>query len=144
MPADLYTKILAQRAQLLTIKSHMHNFGNLMYNLAAQLTAEGNPNSGATLLIAMADFDLWKNQVSNGTDNYRWTETDTLLWINDNWPAGGGCYTLTMEDILAKVWDSTPLETFFFINYIDGMRAAIMNKEITGEKLAEIYRHFLT
>ncbi len=55
--------------------------------------------------------------------------------------AGGG---VDMDAILAAIWESTPLEIFFFVNYIDGMRASIWNKEIQETRLADIYRHFLT
>jgi len=51
-------------------------------------------------------------------------------------------YELTMSKILDAIWESTPLETFFFVNYIDAMRAAIWNKEISEQRLADLYRHF--
>ena len=121
----------------------MNSFYNSLLALASNLTSEGCPSSGATVLITAGHLWDWMFQLSDGTDNYRWCETDTLLWINDNWPTDGAAYELTMEDMLAKIWGATPLETFFFINYIDGMRASIWNIEIKEEKLSEIYRHFL-
>ena len=51
-------------------------------------------------------------------------------------------YELTMAKIMDAVWLSTPLETFFFVNYVDAMRAAIWNKEISETRLVELYRHF--
>jgi len=115
-----------------------------MNTLATHLTAEGNPNSGATLLIALGWLQKWENQVSNGTDNFRYALTDVFLWINDNWPANGNGeeYELTMEKILDAVWDSDKLRWFHFINYIDAMRAGIWNTEIYETHLAEWYRHF--
>lgn len=55
---------------------------------------------------------------------------------------GGDEYELTMEKIMDAVWESNKLESFFFINYIDAMRASIWNVEIQETKLAELYRHF--
>ena len=50
---------------------------------------------------------------------------------------------IDMSAILDAMWASTPLQTFFFVNDIDAMRAAIWNKEISEQKLVDLYNHFL-
>lgn len=49
---------------------------------------------------------------------------------------------LTMQKIIETMWESNPLESFHFINYIDAMRASIWNISIYEEHLHEWYRHF--
>lgn len=143
MPEALYNKILEQRAQLLAIKVHMNNFYNDMYDLAGQLTSEGCPNSGQSVLNACVHLWDWIFQLSNGTDNYRYAETDTLLWINDNWPTDGVEYELTMSKIMTAMWDAQPYQCLLFIPMIDAMRGAIQEKTVTVEWMGNALRHFL-
>ena len=49
---------------------------------------------------------------------------------------------VTMDSILDAMWESDKLRNFHFINWIDAMRASIMNVEIYETHLAEWYRHF--
>lgn len=71
------------------------------------------------------------------------TSFDYVYWGNVHIGLYNRAGPVTMQKILETMWESTPLETFFFVNYIDGMRAAIWNKEIQQERLEEIYSHFL-
>lgn len=63
---------------------------------------------------------------------------ESLYWASKE----GGDGELTMSMLLNALWKSDSLETFFYVNYIDAMRASIWNKEISAEKLHELYRHF--
>ncbi len=76
------------------------------------------------------------------TETYYWQSDmfESIYWASQ----GGEEYELTMQKILDQVWESSPLETFFFVNYIDGMRAAIWNKDMQIERFEDIYKHFLT
>jgi len=47
-----------------------------------------------------------------------------------------------MDAILEAIWNSDKLRWFYFINYIDAMRAGIWNMEIYETHLADMYRHF--
>ena len=49
---------------------------------------------------------------------------------------------VTMDSIIAAMWDSDKLRWFHFINYIDAMRGGIWNTEIYETHLAEWGRHF--
>ncbi|GAI67645.1 unnamed protein product [marine sediment metagenome] len=55
--------------------------------------------------------------------------------------AGGD---VTMDKIIAAMWETDKLRSFHFINYIDAMRASVWNVEIYETHLAEWYRHFTT
>ena len=63
---------------------------------------------------------------------------ESIYWASQE----GGNGAIDMSAILDALWGANPLETFFFVNDIDAMRAAIWNKEISEEKLNELYRHF--
>lgn len=128
MPTALYDKILEQRAQLLTIKTHINNFYNDMYNLAGQLEGEGCPNSAQSVYNACVHLLEWRDQISDGTDNFRYALTDALLWINDNWPTDGDEYVLTAIKI-CEAWAVNDFEErALTIAYIDRMRQLIWDE----------------
>lgn len=58
------------------------------------------------------------------------------------WAAQGGGGTVDMDAILNAMWDGDRLRWFYFINYIDAMRAGIWNVEIYESHLVEWYIHF--
>ncbi|MBA7618691.1 hypothetical protein ES703_26022 [subsurface metagenome] len=63
---------------------------------------------------------------------------ECLYWAAQE-PVGDG---VDMAAILAAMWDDDKLQTYFFVNYIDAMRASIWNIKIEPERLHELYRHF--
>lgn len=125
--------------------SHLLNARNHLYFAGDSIAAQDWADAKDELYGAADDFgrfgkyllqdDIWY-------ESLRRDWRDALYWINDNWPSDDKKYVLTMKKIMDEIWESTPLETFFFINYIDAMRAAIWNKSISAEKLHELYRHF--
>lgn len=68
---------------------------------------------------------------------------DALYWINDNWPANGEEYELTMSKILDAMWDAKPHQCLLFVPMIDAMRGSIWNKTVTSEWMGNALRHFL-
>jgi len=142
MPAQLDTRNSALWAGYNTLGSRILTLRNYCYALATQIGDE-NFTAAETVLNNMGDY--WGSYVkpalcdSGGIKGLTYSPLD---WISDNWPTDGDEYELTMQKMLDEIWDATPLEIFFFINYIDAMRAAIWNKEISEEKLHELYRHF--
>jgi len=142
MPAALQTLINDTNTQLKAIGDiYFDGIYDSMSSLHDNLTAEGCPNSADTVLAMRWFFGKLRDKYSTAVGSYRIRLINTLQWINNNWPEGD-VYELTMAAILDAIWDSTPLETFFFVNDIDAMRAAIWNKEISEQKLVELYRHF--
>lgn len=132
MPADLYNLILEQRAQLLTISSHINNFYNDMYGLSVQLSAEGCPGSANAVQLACVHLLEWRDQIADGTDNFRYALTKTLLWINDNWVTDGGDgeppYELTAEKI-CEAWAADNFQArALTIAFIDRMRQLIWDE----------------
>jgi len=142
MPAALQTLINDTNTQLKAIGDiYFDGIYDSMSSLHDNLTAEGCPNSADTVLAMRWFFGKLRDKYSTAVGSYRIRLINTLQWINNNW-SEGDVYELTMAAILDAIWDSTPLETFFFVNDIDAMRAAIWNKEISEQKLVELYRHF--
>ena len=142
MPAALQTLINDTNTQLKAIgDTYFDGIYDSCSSLHDWLTAEGCPESGDVVLSMRWYFGKLRDKYSTAIGSYRIRLINTLQWINDNWPEGVE-YELTMAKIMDAVWLSSPLETFFFVNYIDAMRAAIWNKEISEEKLHELYRHF--
>jgi len=143
MPPALQSLINDTNTQLKAIGDiYFDGIYDSMSSLHDWLDAEGCPNSADEVLAMRWYFGKLRDKYSTAIGSYRIRLINTLQWINDNWTEGDG-YELTMQKILDAAWVSSPLETFFFVNYIDAMRAAIWNKEISVEKLAELYRHFL-
>ena len=142
MPAALQSLINDTNTQLKAI-------GDIYFDAIEQwcldmhdaLDAEGCPNSADEVLGVRWHFGQLRDKFATAPGTYRIRLINTLQWINDNWPEDGVA-EIDMSMILDAVWLSSPLETFFFVNYIDAMRAAIWNKEIAEEKLHELYRHF--
>lgn len=142
MPAALQTLINDTNTQLKAIgDTYFDGLYDSMSSLHDWLDAEGNPESADVVLSMRWFVGKLRDKYSTAIGSYRIRLINTLQWINDNWPEGDG-YDLTMQKLLDAIWESTPLETFFFVNDIDAMRAAIWNKEISEEKLQELYRHF--
>jgi len=142
MPAELESLINDTDTQLKAIGDiYFDGIYDSMSSLHDNLDAEGCPNSADTVLAMRWFFGKLRDKYSTAVGSYRLRIINTLWWINDNWPEGVE-YELTMAKMLDAIWLSSPLETFFFVNDIDAMRAAIWNKEISAEKLQELYRHF--
>ena len=142
MPAALQSLINDTNTQLKAIgDTYFDGIYDSLSSLHDNLDAEGCPNSADTVLAMRWFFGKLRDKYSTAVGSYRIRIINTLQWINNNWPEGDG-YELTMAAILDAIWASTPLETFFFVNDIDAMRAAIWNKEISEQKLIELYRHF--
>ena len=118
------------------------DIGDCLSSLHDSLSAEGCPNSGDICLSMKYDFDLLKLWYGSIGGAYRNSLIGVFNWIDDNWPTDGDEYELTMDKILAAMWDSDRLRNFLFINYIDAMRAGIWNTEIYEKHLIEWYRHF--
>lgn len=122
-------------SDLYTARNHLYYAGD---NIAAQ-----NWSAAKDSLYQAANYFGYVGGHLHGTNDVSDNIFDALYWIEDNWPeVDGDPYVLTMQKIMDEIWLSSPLETFFFVNYIDAMRAAIWNKEISAEKLHELYRHF--
>jgi len=139
---SLTSDILDLRAIHLSLYSEWNNLTNDLNSLAAWLSAEGNPSSGAAA-SAMAAHTLNIRALYMGASpSMRNTTYAILHYIDDNLNGGAPPYELTMEKILAAMWDSDKLMSFQYINYIDAMRASIWNVEIYETHLADWYRHF--
>ena len=143
---SLTSDILTLRAIHLSFNSEFNNLYNDTLALQTALTAEGNPSSGiAAGAMAIHILNI-KNLYMGATPSLRNTMYAILHYIDEN--LNGGVppepYELTMDKILAAIWDSDKLRSFHFINYIDAMRASIWNTEIYETHLAEWYRHFST
>lgn len=67
----------------------------------------------------------------------------SLDWIDDNWPADGDEYELTMSKILDALWDAEPHQCLLFVPMIDAMRGAISEKTVTEQWMSNALRHFL-
>lgn len=142
MPPALQSLINDTNTQLKAIgDTYFDGIYDSMSSLHDWLDAEGNPNSADVVLSMRWFFGKLRDKYSTAVGSYRIQIINTLQWINNNWPEGDGD-GVTMTAILDAIWESTPLEIFFFVNDIDAMRAAIWNKEISEDKLAELYRHF--
>jgi len=142
MPAPLQSLINDTNTQLKAIgDTYFDGMYDSMSSLHDWLDAEGNPNSADVVLSMRWFVGKLRDKYSTAVGSYRIRIINTLQWINDNWPEGDGD-GVTMAAILDALWESTPLETFFFVNDIDAMRAAIWNTEISEQRLTELYRHF--
>jgi len=142
MSEPLTTKIDNWRAVYGYIWSDLHSLCNYLNYAAEQATAESWAGLSDMLAMCANYADNVAYHFKGGDPNVYSTMYFAMDWIDDNWPTDAEEYELTMQKILDVIWVSTPLETFFFINDIDAMRAAIWNKEISEEKLHELYRHF--
>jgi len=142
MPPALQSLINDTNTQLKAIgDTYFDGIYDSMSSLHDWLDAEGNPNSADVVLSMRWFVGKLRDKYSTAVGSYRIRIINTLQWINDNWPEGDGA-ELTMAAILDAIWESTPLETFFFVNDIDAMRAAIWNTEISEQRLTDLYRHF--
>lgn len=142
MPAALQSLINDTNTQLKAIGDiYFDAIEQWCLDMHDDLTAEGCPNSGDRMLTVRYHFGQLRDKFATAPGTYRIRLINTLQWINNNWPEGDG-YELTMAAILDAIWESTPLETFFFVNDIDAMRAAIWNTEISEQRLSDLYRHF--
>lgn len=142
MPEPLTTKINDWRIVYSHIWSDLYNAHNHL-NYAAEQAAAENWDGLSTQLGMVATYIYnAAYHFKGGSPNLYTAMYYGMDWIDDNWPGDIDEYELTMQKILDAVWVSTPLETFFFVNDIDAMRAAIWNKEISVERLHELYRHF--
>jgi len=142
MPPALQSLINDTNTQLKAIGDiYFDGIYDSLSSLHDWLDAEGSPNSADVVLAMRWYFGKLRDKYSTAVGSYRIRIINTLQWLNDNWAEGDG-YELTMDAILDAIWESTPLETFFFVNDIDAMRAAIWNKEISEQRLTELYRHF--
>lgn len=143
MPAALQSLINDTNTQLKAIGDiYFDGIYDSLSSLHDWLDAEGNPNSADVVLAMRWYFGKLRDKYSTSIGSYRIRIINTLQWVNDNWPVGEA-YELTMQKMLDAIWESTPLETFFFVNDIDAMRAAIWNKEISEQRLTELYLHFV-
>jgi len=136
---SLTADILTLRAIHLSFYSEWNNIANDFTSLAANLAAEGNPNSGAVVTNLVSKIQTIRSLYMGATPSLRNTTYDILHYIDLN--LGGG-YTLDMEKILAAMWAGNKLENFHFITYIDAMRASIWNVEIMSQHLESDYMHF--
>lgn len=142
MPAALQSLINDTNTQLKAIGDiYFDGIYDSLSSLHDWLDAEGNPNSADVVLAMRWYFGKLRDKYSTSIGSYRIRIINTLQWVNDNWPVGEA-YELTMQKMLDAIWESTPLETFFFVNDIDAMRAAIWNKEISEQRLTDLYLHF--
>ena len=141
---SLSADILTLRTIHLQFSSEWNNIANDFTSLASWLTAEGNPNSGAVVTALVSKIQTIKNLYMGATPSMRNTTYDILHYIDENLNGGPppDPYVLTMDKILAALWDTDKLRNFQFINFIDAMRASIWNVEIYETHLAEWYRHF--
>lgn len=85
-------------------------------------------------LIEAMEFFVYS--LNNPLDYWKWYKVHFGLYNRAE--------PLTMQNIIETMWNANPLETFYFINYIDGMRASIWNISIFEEHLENIYTHFLS
>ena len=125
-----------------SLSASMNSWRNEFYNLGTQIAAN-NWSAAETSCIALGDnFSSLVRADLCDSGGVKGKTYQSLDWIDDNWPSDGDGYELTMQKVLDVMWESTPLEIFFFVNDIDAMRAAIWNKEISEQRLADLYRHF--
>ncbi|GAI53917.1 unnamed protein product [marine sediment metagenome] len=75
-------------------------------------------------------------------ESFRRDWRDALYWINDNWPADGDDYVLTMSKIMDAMWKAEPHQCLLFIPMVDAMRGAIQEKTVTSEWMSEALKHF--
>ncbi|MBA7700806.1 hypothetical protein ES703_109530 [subsurface metagenome] len=118
-----------------------------IYNMGGKLDSAGYYIGIQNWASAEAQLEAAKNYARDAADEIYKVGSSIHYWtwkafesINDfEFPEAE---PLTMEALLDLLWKSTKLETYFFVNYIDSMRASIWNIKIDPSRLDELYRHF--
>ena len=118
---------------------------NHLYTAGDYIEAEDWVNAKTQLYNAADDFGyvgryLLQDDVFYESLRRDWR--DALYWINDNWPADGVEYELTMSKIMNAMWDAEPYQCLLFVPMIDAMRGSIWNKTVTEEWMAKALIHF--
>jgi len=144
MPEPLTSTLNTWRDTYGYIYADMAAAAQYFYDAGDFAESEYWPGVASSLRNAAIYMERAAKHFKTGEPDLYTTMYSSMHWIDNNWPSNGNGYELTMQKIIDTMWESNPLEAFFFVNYIDGMRASIWNLEIQETHLRDIYTHFLS
>ncbi len=142
MPTALYDLILDEYAKLGTVTDSLTHVATRMGMAGDQLVLGNMAAAGNELLTAETWLNYTIEDLTSGTDSYRYAEYRVDAWINSMVPWDADPYDLTMADILATMLTATPYEIMYYIGLLDAYRQSGWNKEFNEEFFAALARGF--
>jgi len=142
MPAELLAFINAGWSDRAYAHSNLVNAANWLITAADAIGGQYWADARTALLTSSGYFSTFAKYLTKDDAFYHgmlydWKEA--LLWINTNWPTGGGA---TMDDILNAMLGATFAQLQQFIGIEDAYRVALWNAPFNVDFYAALARGF--
>ena len=126
-----------------TLSASMNSWRNTFYSLGDAILANNWAQAQTECYQLGDEFSTLVRADLCDSGGVKGKTYQSLDWIDDNWPADGDEYELTMSKILDALWDAEPHQCLLFVPMIDAMRGAISEKTVTEQWMSNALRHFL-